>query len=37
MAIQEPEGKVVIAIEDTDLIQSLIWLRIKSIRLMAFN
>ena len=35
--IQIPKEKVVITIEDVDLTQPLIKLRIKSIRLMAFN
>lgn len=35
--IQIPEGKQSTAIEDADLIQPFIKLRIKSIRLMAFN
>ena len=37
VAIQIPERKVVTTIEDADLIQPLIRLRIKSICLMAFN
>lgn len=37
MIIQEADGKVVTTIKEADLIQPLIGLRIKSIRLMAFN
>ena len=37
MIIQDADGKVVTTIKEADLIQPLIGLRIKSIRLMAFN